>query len=212
MLIIFDFDGVIFEAKWQNLFKAYRAIIKEEGKNSKDFFKNLEEFKRWWTPDWHKNNKKIGIQSLNKSLESHALFYKVYNSGLGLFSWVNSVMKTLYQNHRLAVLTNRHKADAEKYLNPVIKYFSLIVGCEDIKKLKPDPEGINFILWRSEIFKTRSALSNVLMIGDMPDDIMAGKAAGIKTGAVKWGLGDWNELLALNPDYAFEKYKDLLGI
>jgi len=51
-----------------------------------------------------------------------------------------------------------------------------------------------------------------LMIGDMPEDIIAGKLAGIKTGAVKWGLGDWKNLLAENPDYTFEKYKDLLRI
>lgn len=207
MLIICDFDGFLFEAQWKNLFDAYEAIIRKEGKNPRNFFRNLEEFKRWWSPDWHKNNKKIGIQSLNKSPESHALFYKVYNSGLGLFPWVNSVMKTLYQNHRLAVFTNRHKANAEKYLNPVIKYLSLIVGCEDIKKLKPNPEGIRIILREACIYP-----KDALIIGDMPDDIMAGRAAGIKTGVVKWGLGDWNELLALNPDYAFEKYEDLLGI
>ncbi len=44
------------------------------------------------------------------------------------------------------------------------------------------------------------------------DDIKAGKNAGIQTGAVRWGLGDWDELLAQNPDYKFEKYKDLLWI
>jgi len=35
---------------------------------------------------------------------------------------------------------------------------------------------------------------------------------GIKTGAVKWGLGDWDELLAYLPDYAFEEYEHLLQI
>ena len=212
MLIIFDFDGVLFEASWKNLFNAYEAIIKAEGKNYRDFFRNLEEFKRWWSPNWHENNRKIGIKSLNKFDKSHEIFYQVYNRGIKLFSWTESVIKTLYQRHDLIVLTNRHKYDAEKYLKPIKRYFSLIVGCEDVQKLKPDPEGINFILWECGIFKTRSALSNVLMIGDMPDDIIAGRNAGIKTGAVKWGLGDWDELAAYLPDYSFEEYEHLAQI
>ncbi len=207
MLIIFDFDGVLFKVKWDNLYRAYKAIIMAEKKNPQDFFRNIKEFKRWWSPDWHKNNKKIGIQSLNKSPESHALFYKVYNSGLALFPWVQAVIKSLYRKHQLAVLTNRHKVFAEKCLKPVRKYIPLIVGCEDVKNLKPDPEGINFILWKTAMPKMCT-----LMIGDMPDDIMAGKAAGIKTGAVKWGLGDWNELMGCLPDYTFEKPEHLLQI
>ncbi len=207
MLIICDFDGFLFEARWENLFKAYEAIIRKEGKNPRDFFRNLEEFKNWWSSNWHENNKKIGIQSLNQVPESHDLFYKVYNSGLGLFPWVKSVMKTLYQKHQLVVLTNRHKANAEKYLHPVSKYISFVFGCEDVRNLKPDPEGVNFVLW-----KTGFPRLYTLMIGDTVDDIKAGKAAGIKTGAVKWGLGNWENLLALNPDYSFENYKNLLWI
>lgn len=212
MLIIFDFDGMIFEARWENLYRAYQAIIKAEGGNPKDFFKNFKEFKKWWSPNWHKNNRKIGIKSLNKSVKSHEIFYRVYNRGLKLLPWADSAIETLYQRHDLAVLTNRHKADAEKYLEPVKRYFKLIVGCEEVKKLKPDPEGVNFILWKMGIFKTPSNLANVLMIGDTADDIMAGRAAGIKTGAVKWGLGDWDELMAYLPDYSFEEPEHLLQI
>ncbi len=207
MLIIFDFDGVIFEARWDNLLMAYEAIIKAEGKNPRDFFRNIGEFKKWWSPDWHKNNQKIGIQSLNKEAGSHKLFYKVYNQGLQLFPWVRVVMKELFKNHQLACLTNRHKADAQKYLQPIQKYFSLIIGCEDVKNLKPDPEGINSILRKTGFPKMHS-----LMIGDMPDDVKAGKNAGIRTGVVKWGLGDWNGLLAQKPDYKFRNWNDLLWI
>jgi len=53
---------------------------------------------------------------------------------------------------------------------------------------------------------------DVLMIGDMPADIIAGRAAGIKTGVVKWGLGDWDELMTYSPDYAFKKHEHLLKI
>lgn len=207
MLVIFDFDGVFFEASWKNIFDGYEAVIKALGKNPKDFFRNLEEFKKWWSLNWHENNKKIGIQNLNQTPESHNLFYKVYNSGLGLFPWVRPLTKVLYQKHQLAVLTNRHKDFAKKCLKPVEKYLSLIVGCEDVKNLKPDSEGINFILWKTGMPRLYS-----LIIGDTVVDIKAGKNAGIKTGAVKWGLGDWDKLLAENPDYKFSNWNDLLWL
>lgn len=210
MLIIFDFDGVLFKAKWLNLFRAHEAIIKAAGKNPKDFFKNMEEFRKWWSPDWHINNQKIGIKDWDKNAE---IFYRVYNRGLGLFPWTHEIVRKLSKRYNLAILTNRHKNDAGKYLKSIKKYFLFIAGCEDVKKLKPDSEGINLILW-----KTGATRKYTLMIGDAVDDIKASKAAGINSGIVKWGLDgkrnpeSWKELLSLNPDYAFEKYEDLLGI
>ena len=126
---------------------------------------------------------------------------------IGLFSWVNIVIPILAGRHRLAILTNRHRKSAQKYLGRFEKYFELVIGGEDVKELKPSSEGIQLILKG-----TGAKKKETLIIGDMPDDILAGKSAGIKTGAVKWGLGDWDELMAYLPDYSFEEYEHLLQI
>ncbi len=207
MLIIFDFDGVLFEASWENLFNAYEILIRAAGKNPRNFYVNLEEFKKCWNPDWRENDKKIGIQPTDQRSKLDELFYRVYNSGLALFPWVKAAIRYLHQKHRLAIFTNRHNANVEPYLKNVRQYFSVVAGCEDVRRLKPDPEGINFILRKTGMPKVFS-----LMIGDTVADINAGKNAGIQTGAVKWGLGDWNDLLAENPDYKFKNWNDLLWI
>jgi len=210
MLIIFDFDGVLFEASWENLLKAYKAVIRAEGKNPRDFFRNIGQFKNWWSSDWHINNRKIGIKDWDKPNE---IFSRVYNRGLDLFPWAKHVVKVLHEKHQVVILTNRHQSDVEKFLKPLRNYIPFIAGCECVKKLKPDPEGINYIIW-----KMNAARTDTLMIGDTIDDIKAGKRANIKTGAVKWGLdgkrssNSWNELLSLNPDYIFLKHTDLLWI
>ncbi len=107
----------------------------------------------------------------------------------------------------MALFTNRHRLDAEKFIVDIRKYFLFVVGGDDVQLLKPNPEGIRMILE-----KTGSRAHESIMIGDMPEDIMAGKSARTLTGVVKWGLGDWKELLAAGSDYAFEKPTDLLWI
>ena len=97
--------------------------------------------------------------------------------------------------------------NANKFIVPIRKYFCAIIGGEDIKNLKPNPEGIFLILQ-----KTGTQKEDAVMIGDMPEDLMAGKSAGVKTGVVKWGLGKWENLLAASPDYKFKNYKDLLRL
>jgi len=206
MLIIFDVDGVLVKASWEGLFEAYKTMITELERDYTMYFMNLQEFKNWWSPDWRKNNQRLNIRQ-DELEKAHWIFYEIYNSYVHLFPWVYRVLKQLSKKHRLVSLTNRHRSNAIKHLGPVRKYLEIIVGAENVNRLKPDPEGINLIL-----SKTDAARKETLMIGDMADDLMAGKAAGIKTGAVKWGLGNWDELMVCSPDYAFEEPQHLLEI
>ncbi len=206
MLIIFDFDGVLFKASWKGLFEAYKAMIAAAGKDYWEYFINFREFKEWWSPDWQENNRKIGIREKDLG-KAHENFYRIYNSYIYLFSWSGKVVCELAKSHQLSIFTNRHSSSVRTLIKPISRHFSCIIGGDDVRRLKPDPEGIYRILSILEKEK-----EGALMIGDMPEDIIAGKLAGIKTGAVKWGLGDWDELLSLDPDYKFERYKDLLCI
>lgn len=207
MLFIFDLDGTLVNAPWKALFKAYIAIIKAEEKDYRIFFKNLKEFKNWWELNWQRNILRIGIKDIEKA---NKIFYEIYNPYVCLFPWVDSVIEKLAKSHQLAILTSRHKGSAIQLLGSAVEYFSFVVGAEDVKHLKPNPEGINLIL--NEILPVWIWRRRVLLIGDTTGDILAGKAAGIKTAAVKWGLGNWEELLALEPDYQFRTYKDLLKL
>jgi len=206
MLIIFDLDGVLLGASWRGLFEAYKEMISVAGKDYRKYFTTFREFKEWWSPDWQENIGKIGIREKDLG-EAHENFYRIYNSYTYLFAWSSKVVCELAKSHQLSIFTNRHSSSARTLIKPISRHFACIIGGEDVRRLKPDPEGIYRIL--SILEKEEE---NTLMIGDMPEDIIAGKLAGIKTGAVKWGLGDWKNLLAENPDYTFEKYKDLLRI
>lgn len=205
MLIIFDCDGVLRSASWEGMLEAYIAIIKYLGKDHRDFFKNLEEFKKWWDPDWRKNDKKLGIvpgESTNSNI-----FHQYYDPYIYTFPWIPDIVGELEKKHTLTILSSASDNSIKDLMGEAVKYFRLIIGYECVKKLKPDPEGINLILEKMNI-----SPSETIMIGDTNVDILAGKNAGTKTGAVTWGLGEKNELLAISPDYLFEKPTDLLSV
>ena len=204
MLIIFDCDGVLRSTSWEGLLKAYVAIIQHLGKDYQDFFKNLKEFKDWWNPDWHKNNEKLGIKD---SLKINKIFYENYEPYISVYPWAANVLEQLSQKHLLTLLSNASEVSVKKSLNLMAKYFTFIAGHECVKRLKPSPEGINFILKKINV-----DVSETIIIGDTVEDVLAGKNAGVKTGAVSWGLGDWEDLLKFNPDYMFKEPLDLLSI
>ena len=203
MIIIFDCDGVLRSASWEGLFKAYLLITKHQNKDYRNFFKNLEEFKKWWNPDWRENNKNLGIID---SEDTDKIFYECYEPYAVLSPWVPDIIEKLSQKYTLAMATNASEKSARTSLGKTAEYFSLIAGSEQVKKLKPDPEGINLILKKLNFLP-----SEAIMIGDMAVDVMAGKNAGIRTGVVNWGLGEWKNLQKLKPDYKFGKPGDLLS-
>lgn len=183
---------------------AYLSITKYLGKDHRSIFKNPEEFKKWWNPDWKENNKALGIID---SEITDRIFYDCYESYVAMFPWVPDTLKQLSQKYTLVMVTNGLGKSARNSLGRAAEHFSFIVGSEHVKKLKPDPEGINLILKKLNFLP-----SEAIMIGDMKVDILAGKNAGIKVGVVNWGLGDWKDLLELKPDYQFKEPEDLLSI
>src|SRR5438132_680889 len=56
------------------------------------------------------------------------------------------------------------------------------------------------------------APQQALMVGDTTADILAGKAAGLKTCAVTYGFGSLAELRHCQPDYVIDTFSDLVTL
>jgi len=199
MLIIFDFDGTLISASWQGMFEAYTAIIKHIGKNPEEFFKNLDEFKKLLSIDWRKNFKKLGIKDKKTELKCNKLFYQVYNPYVFLFPWLGDVLSHLSEKkHKLAILSNGLTEYIISSLGEYGKYFCDIVGGDIVQNLKPNPEGVFYILNKYDFPKEK-----VWLIGDTIEDLAAAKAAGVKGGAVLWGLEETRVLIKYPNDFIF---------
>jgi len=207
-LIIFDFDGVLREITWQDIYDAYIKLAMAMGKDPKSFFTNLVSFQKWYDIDWHNNEMRImGEEVYQPRPEFNRIFHEHFDPTLKLFPWTETVLKKLSEKYILAILSSSTKESVKKELGELTKYFSHITGAEEVKSLKPSPEGVLLTL-----SLTKTSSNDALMIGDMNVDFLAGNSVGTKTGLVKWGMGDWEDLVALNPDYLFEKPEDLLSL
>ncbi len=97
-----------------------------------------------------------------------------------------------------------------KYFD-IADFFDVIIGPNQIKHLKPAPDGI--ILAMKNINKTADPQikpEQVLMVGDSQVDIQAGHAFGCNTCAITGGFGNTEKLLAENPDLTLQLAGELI--
>lgn len=87
----------------------------------------------------------------------------------------------------------------------LLPYFKHVQGTDGFP-CKPAPD---------VIFRGMEALnvqpSDCLMVGDSASDIIAGKAAGVKTCVVRYGYGNLEEIAKLEPDYWISDLRELVG-
>lgn len=87
----------------------------------------------------------------------------------------------------------------------LLPHFDHVQGTDGFPA-KPAPDVIQKSL---EVFGVEP--EQVLMIGDAATDMAAGRAAGVKICAVRWGYGNHDEMAAFEPDYWIDELGALAG-
>lgn len=85
--------------------------------------------------------------------------------------------------------------------------FEMVIGGSPDFPLKPQPEALLAMLT-----ELQTPASRALMIGDGENDILAGKAAGVRTCAVTYGFRPVEKLLALKPDFVAHEPRELMNL
>ena len=145
----------------------------------------------------------------NRFDEALALFLEHYEKHLlDTTALYPNVEETLdrFGNKKRAVVTNKREYLAVGVLRGlgIEKYFDAIVGGDSGLNKKPDPGAVNHVLAELNV-EARKAL----MIGDGETDIAAGKAAGVYTCGVTYGLGDKEDIVAARPDILIDDLGEL---
>jgi HAD superfamily hydrolase (TIGR01549 family) len=152
-------------------------------------------------------------RSLPDSLQGRAVsdYYECYRaqvSSRGLvFPGIIDLLRTIKgSGRRLALFTGVEKIMMEYTLGPfkLSEYFEARITADDIQKSKPDPEGINLALNR-----IRADAKESMYIGDSPADMIAGKRAGVLTGAALWSPENRGDPTTEHPDYEFRSVQQL---
>ncbi|HEX3011956.1 MAG TPA: HAD-IA family hydrolase [Syntrophomonadaceae bacterium] len=126
-----------------------------------------------------------------------------------LYPNVETTLQTIKRETdcKIALVTNKPENIAKRILAGlnINDYFDLVLGPESVKKMKPDPEGINKFLSSFGVLA-----QNAIMVGDSHTDIEAGRNAGTHTCGVTYGLGNRAELIQSEPDFYISNMAQLL--
>ena len=115
------------------------------------------------------------------------------------FDGVEDMLRALKDDgHRLGVVTSKMEGFARRGLRlfGLDDYFEIGVFHDDTTLHKPDPAPLLLGAARGGV-----AASEVTYVGDSTHDIVAGRAAGMRTIAVLWGPFEREQLEAEGPDH-----------
>jgi pyrophosphatase PpaX len=122
-----------------------------------------------------------------------------FNDSVRQFDHLEELLQTLHDaGLKMGVVTGgNHKVLGVLEHNSIAHYFTSVVHCERVTTSKPDPEGYLLAVQECGV-----APHEAVMVGDSPNDILAGKNGGAAlTFGVTHGHGSREDLQAVDSDY-----------
>ncbi|MBM3939921.1 MAG: HAD family hydrolase [SAR202 cluster bacterium] len=114
----------------------------------------------------------------------------------------------------MAVLTSKHRrvsedgyeggAQLELERLGIAPHFRRILGFEDVRRHKPDPEGVHALLGEMGV-----APSAALLVGDSAADMLAARNAGCWSALARWGVPDDHQPIGVTGDVTLTTPHDL---
>lgn len=124
------------------------------------------------------------------------------------YETVRETVQALHEKgYKLGIVTTKRSETARMglKLTGLDRYFPVLVGIDDVEKVKPDPEPL-----MNALAQLGSSPDRTIMVGDSQYDVLGGKNTGTKTAAVSWTIKGREFLEAYDPDVMLETMADLL--
>jgi len=172
--ILFDMDGVLVESHdaWFYIFN--KALKKFENKEitRKEFDKVI------WSKAFDKVAKKYFTAPIKEIRDYYTTIYDDYLKRLTVMPNANEALSNLKSKRiKLVIVSNTNRSVIELLLKDIglSKYFSFVLGGDDVKNGKPEPD---IIFKALDILKLEK--EEVLFVGDTKWDKLAAKKANVK--------------------------------
>ncbi|MEX1052706.1 MAG: HAD-IA family hydrolase [Patescibacteria group bacterium] len=209
--VLFDIDGTIVNSLG-NYLQVYKKTINHFGFN----FSDSEVADRCFNKSEEDITKGLGIPE--KAEEFRYYYFDLTKKtipSLKLFPDVISTLDFLISKKiQIGLITFAYNWYMYKIVNQfnLAKYTKVIIGFNDVKNAKPNPEAVNKACKILQIKEEDS-----LVIGDSKNDMLMGKNAGSKTA---YYIPEENSKFynfeavvnEINPDYQIKKLSEILGL
>lgn len=203
--VLFDWDGTLYDSA-RLCFDIYEELFRRFGVGAVTY----QEFRRDFTGDYHRYLTAKGIGK-DKWGDFDRSWYEIYYSKKDKAKPFPESKKALEKLRRLGIplglVTNaeRERMDGELGRLGLGKFFGSVVTIEDAEwEFKPSPR---MVLLACEELGVKPA--DALYVGDMAEDVIAGRGAGAITGAVPTGIHLAERLIREKPDFLFSSVEDV---
>ncbi|MEL7941040.1 MULTISPECIES: phosphoglycolate phosphatase [Pseudomonas] len=150
----------------------------------------------------------VGEEDTERAL---ALFMDAYAGSHALTEVYPGVVDTLKwlkkQGVELALITNK----PERFVAPLLdemglgKFFRWIVGGDTLPQQKPDPAALLFVMKAAGV-----APGEALFVGDSRNDVLAAKAAGVRSVGLTYGYNHGRPIAEEQPSLVLDDLRQLL--
>ena len=203
---IFDFDGTLVYSEPAYLESFRHSIRLHTGITVTD-----DEFRQFWHMNYTPQDilKQYGEELLQEMMTSfEEYYYENHYHHVTPYEGIFELLEHLSgQGVSIGLVSLKPRRAGSKELEStgLSRYFRATVWGDDVKNVKPHPEGVLRVL--NEL---SAEAQSCLVIGDSVADILMGQAAGTATAAALWGSPHTEKLLATSPDFMVDSPKELV--
>lgn len=205
--ILFDLDGTVLDSA-ELIITAFRQTCRarlgrdiDRGAILRAWSLPIRQRFRALAPD--QDEEELAREYLRRYLALHDRHARLYPA-------IPRVLDGLRERgYPLGVVTSKRRTTTRAAVDTfgLDRWFSVYITDEDVTRHKPDPEPVKAAASRLGV-----PPAEVLMVGDSPLDVAAGKAAGAWTAGALWGAVDPRALRAAGPTYLVEEPEELLSL
>jgi HAD superfamily hydrolase (TIGR01509 family) len=201
--LLFDWDGTLVDSALSS-FLTFQKALQQVGVEFTE-----QHFNDHFTPDWHRMYEAVGLAPHDWQLADEA--WKQHYPCVE-YALVDGARDTLLalraRGYRLGVVTSgsQWRLDPEISAYDLEGLFDVVICNEHVRRRKPHPEGL---LRASDILGCEC--NSCAYVGDVPEDILAGKSAGMHTIGVRSGYPTSRKLPDAHPDLSIDSIPQLLN-
>ncbi len=200
--LVFDVDGTLVDNANLIIRLFQEVVLKYLGKKM-----SKQEVVSLWGPPGDEIFRSVFPSDVLTSAWNEFLFrYDEIHPTEGFFS-TDQLQDIKCHVQYLAIFTGKSRKTMSMTLGKLglTQTFDIVLTGNDVERSKPYPDALFRIVSVLNLNK-----AEILFIGDSPLDVIAGKAAGIKTAAALWGTIEESKLIASQPDYIFKTPEELI--
>jgi phosphoglycolate phosphatase len=193
--IFLDWDGVVVDSTQLYLDLLHQICADHDRAMP---IQSAEGFRDWYRSDWEQNFYQLGF--------SHTEYLNICQSypatldyqKAPFFEGVEELIQSLASEHRLVVVSTAPTAPIEKRLREagLLGCFESVTGSDDGSTEKEE---------RLAEHLSRLGCHQGIMVGDTDLDIQAGRANGLSTVGIAYGMISGARVRAARPDYFVER-------